>query len=149
MSIDTNFKIGDLLEVTKNDNSKYKCVVIENYEGGFVGKVLEKDENVGTATWDRYGLKEDGRFQVVEDCSNIKVLARAKVSKAESSLSLNESVSHSEMTYYTTPINDHQSITLCMCENYGGWSVHNTGCDSEALKESFFNSQISKLNSIE
>lgn len=147
MSIETKFKTGDLLEVTRKDNSKFKCVVIENYEGGFVSKVLEKDEKVGTATWDRYGLKEDGRFQIVEDCADIRVLAESKKSSAEGTLTLSESVSHSQMTYYTTPLSESKSITLCLCENYGGWSIHESRDSQDALKESFFNSQVSRLSS--
>lgn len=147
MSIDAKFKTGDLLEVTRKDNSKFKCIVIENYDGGFVSKVLEKDEKVGTATWNRYGLKEDGRFQVVEDCADIKILAESKKSSAEGTLTLSESVSHNQMTYYTTPLSESKSITLCLCENYGGWSIHENKDNQNALKESFFNSQVSKLSS--
>lgn len=147
MSIDAKFKTGDLLEVTRKDNSKFKCIVIENYDGGFVSKVLEKDEKVGTATWNRYGLKEDGRFQVVEDCADIKILAESKKFSAEGTLTLSESVSHNQMTYYTTPLSESKSITLCLCENYGGWSIHENKDNQNALKESFFNSQVSKLSS--
>lgn len=143
---ESQYKVGDLLEVTRKDGKKFKCIVVEDYGTGFVSKVINKDEKVGTANWNRYGLKEDGRFQIVEDCETIKVLAESTESKASGSLSLNESVTKSEMTYYTTPLGNGKCITLCLCEGHGGWSVHNEDDENigEALKESYLNSQLSK-----
>lgn len=142
---ENQYKTGNLLEVVLKDGKQFKCIVVEDYGDGFVGKVLSKDLKVGTASWNRYGLKEDGRFQVIENCKEVKVLAESTETKGSGSLSLNESVTKSEMTYYTTPLGEGKCITLCLCEGYGGWSVHDENEDAgNALKESFFSSQISK-----
>lgn len=139
---------GDLLEVTCKDGLKFKCIVIENYEGGFVSRVLSKDEGIKTASWSRYGLNKSGRFQVFDDCSKIERLAYADKKQGTATLSLNESLIKSNITYYTTPVNNTESITFCVYENYGGWSTIHKGNDPDSLKESFFNSQLSKLNNL-
>ena len=140
-------KTGDLVEVTlKKDHHKFKCIVVESYEGAFVGKVLYKEEGVGTATWDRYGLEKDGRFQVFEDCESVKVLAKPQKFKGTGTLTLNESVAKSNMVYYKTPLEEGKFAIFCLCEDYGGWSFKDETEESIALKESFFNSQLSKLS---
>lgn len=149
----TSFTIGDLIEVTRNDGKKFKGIVVENYSGGFVCKVLHKDKDVGTASWSRYGLVSDSRFQSITECQNIEVLAKATKSSASSTFTLNESVTKSNLTYYETPIDENLSSTLCICDGFGGWSFSNKlksgKLRSDALKESFFNSQISKLRTTE
>lgn len=144
------FDTGDLVEVVLKDGQKFKGLVVENYVGGFTCKVLNKESSLGTAIWERYGSERDHRFQVLEDCSQVKVLSKSRVSKASGTFSLNESVSKNEMTYYETDLGDGKYATLCLCEGYGGWSFYDSEEDhADSLKESYFNSQISKYNSRE
>lgn len=140
---------GDLLEVTLKDNQhKFKCIVVEDYDSAFVAKVLHKEEGVGTATWDRYGLEKDGRFQLKSECENINILAKPQKFTGTGTLTLNESIIKNKMVYYKTPLEeDNKFAIFCLCEDYGGWSFKNETEESIALKESFFNSQLSKLSS--
>lgn len=143
-----NFDIGDLVEVTRNDDKKFECLVVEKYNGGFVSKVLNKDKGVGTANWKRYGLFRDSRFQMMSECKEIKVLSKAAKTTASSTFTLNESVTRNDLTYYETRIDNSNYAILCMCEGFGGWSFCNRESRPEGLKESFFNSQIAKTRSL-
>lgn len=145
MRINENFKIGDLLEVTKTDNLSFKCIVVEDHRpGGFVCKVLEKDAGVGTGTWNRYGLKEDFRLQLLSECKEIKVLSEATKSIASSTLRLNEAVTKQDLTFYETDLLNGKKSVFCVCEGYGGWAILNKD-NKEFLKESYFEAQLSKL----
>ena len=139
---------GDLIEVTlKKNDRKFRCIVVENYDGAFVGKVLRKEEGIGTASWERYGLDKDGRFQLYSECESVKILAKPQKFNSTGTLTLNESVIKNKMVYYKIPLEEGKVAIFCLCEDYGGWSFHDETEESIALKESFFNSQIAKINS--
>ena len=140
-----DFKTGDLLEV-KTKTGTFKCIFVEDYQGGFVSKVLEKTSEIGTGTWNRYGLEKDFRFQVTEECVEINKLAEAKVFTANSTFTLNESVSNQDLVFYETPVSEDLKYVFCVSENFGGWSVLKKETSSaESLKESFLGTQISKF----
>lgn len=141
------FKVGDLIEVTRYDGKKYRGIVAEDYECAFITNIVAKEKEIGTTLWERFG-NEPLRFQPLGNCKDIKVLSESTCSKASSSLKLNESLTKDEITYYTTPLGDGTVSVLCMCEGYGGWSTYEEGTDpSTALKESYFDSKMSKVHS--
>ena len=141
------FNKGDLLEV-KLKNGAFKCIVVETLNGGFIGKVLSKDQGIGTASWLRYGMNKDFRIQAMNECLAIKRLAEATKSSAKSTLELNESIQKSDLTYYETKVNKKTYVTFCeSADGYGGWSIHDYQSSKTALKESYLNMQLSKLQS--
>lgn len=148
-SINQTVSTGDLVKVTRKDSSTFTCIVVENLVGGFTSKVLEKDKNVGTAVWKRYSENQkDIRFQPYSDCFNIQVLATPEITTKEIKSQINEENSSNEVKYYTTKVNDDLSVTLCLCEDFGGWSFHKPGDSLTPLKESYFRSAANRLSQL-
>ena len=142
---DAKYKTGDLLEVTRKDNRHFKCIVVESIDNeGLVCKILQKDPGVGSASWTRYGLHNNSRFQILSDCKRISKLAEAKSYTAKSALTLNESTQYDDLNYYETPDQEEgRTIVFCESHGYGGWATC-TKDKGTALKEAYFNAQLSK-----
>lgn len=148
MNKEVKFKTGDLIEVKRSDGNSFKGIVIENYGSGFVTKVLSSEGKIGTSIWERYGLEKDIHFQSTNECVDIQVISESVMSKGSSTFTLNESVTKNDVICYETKLEDGSNMILCMCEGYGGWSLYRDGEEitkATAIKESFFNSQLSKL----
>lgn len=142
-------QVGDIVRVTRKDGKAYECMVIKSLlnHGGFYGKVTENKDKVSTSSWKRYGLKNDGIFQVFNECLYIKVLSKTESfstnikSLAES---INSNLKEQTATYYRTRLpNNNSYLTFCLCENYGGWSISED--KNKSLYESFILSQNSIL----
>lgn len=144
-----NLKVGDYIKVDLDNNQQFEGIVIVPYEGGFACKVLERTKQIGAASWNRYSLKEDARFQVYDECQNITVISEAEKFDAECSTGLTESAKYGDpivesVTFYVTPLTNDKYFTFCESNGFGGWTIHSPRKSNEALRESYFNSQVSK-----
>lgn len=146
------YQPGTLVEVTTAEGKKYQSVIVEDLgeDAGFIGRVLEKNEGIGVATWTRYGMNDDGRFQPYSQCKEIKVLQESTCSTKNVTISgLTENCHTEEIDYYETPLSDQTSILLCKDRHgYAGWSVGNKESLSSLLEESYFESYVSRQSSL-
>lgn len=127
-------KTGDIVRVERLDGKSYDCFVIEDYSSRdlFYGRVLSSSKDkVATASWERFGLNQNGVCQMKTECESIKVLSPGEVITLED---LN-----STKIFRNTNPDTGESLTFCISEGAGGWST----CKDEsiALYESYVSSR--------
>lgn len=125
MTITENISIGDIVKITRNDGKEYNCFVIESIgeQQAIYGRLLESSKDkVAAATWDRYGLVEEGVCTYLEDCESLEIISKGTNIIVEDA---------NDSTIYKNTDNK-QSIIFCLAEGYGGWSITS---EEEALLE--------------
>lgn len=135
----TNISVGDIVEVTRNDGRKFESFVVQTYpkRNMFYGRVLESSrDKVSTASWDRYGLKDNGVCQVLEDCKSVKTISKGVRTVLED---MNDTV-----VYRNTIPGTCTNLTFCLSEGYGGWSESE---EDGSIFESYVEATHSKANS--
>lgn len=117
--------VGDIVRITRNDDKVYNCFVVESIgeQQAIYGRLLESSQDkVSAATWDRYGLVNEGVCTYLEDCKFIEIISKGKTSLVEDA---------NDIKLYEN-LDGKKKIIFCLSEGYGGWSEQT---DEEALLE--------------
>lgn len=116
---ESNIKLetGDVARITRKDGKQYDAFIIEVYDryNLVYGRVLESSKDkVATSGWSRYSLKNDGICQLMNECSNIEVISKGTKIKLEE-------VDNASLYQNKIP-GTNKVLTLCLTEDFGGWS---------------------------
>lgn len=130
---------GDIATITRaEDGKQYDAFIIEVYDnyGLFYGRVLESSKDkVATSSWSRYGLEKDGVCQLIDECSEIKVISKGKAIKLEDV--------EDTCLYQNKIPGTNKTVTFCLSEDFGGWSESSD--EEDAILESCSSASLSKV----
>lgn len=121
---------GDIVRVTRTDGRTYDCFVVEDYKsrGMFYGKVLKSSKDkVACSSWSRYGTKEDGILQIIDECKSVTLMRPGRKTVLEDM--------DNTCIYQNKDPKSNETITFCLSEGFGGWS--NEDDEGSSILESF------------